>query len=31
LPRDAWKSSIVQIFGFTCEVFSDHSKRATAD
>ncbi|MBS1840779.1 MAG: AmmeMemoRadiSam system protein A [Acidobacteria bacterium] len=23
LPRDAWKSSAVQILGFTCEVFSD--------
>lgn len=25
LPRDAWKSESVQIFGFACEVFSDES------
>jgi uncharacterized protein len=30
LPRDAWKSEPLQIFGFTCEVFSDHSGRSTA-
>jgi len=26
LPRDAWKSGPLQILGFTCEVFSDHSE-----
>ena len=24
LPRDAWKDAETRIFGFTCEVFSDH-------
>ena len=28
LPRDAWKSSAVQILGFTCEVFSEHGDTA---
>ena len=27
LPRDAWKSETVEIFGFTCEVFSDHAEQ----
>ena len=26
LPRDAWKSGSVEIFGFTCEVFSDRTE-----
>jgi len=26
LPRDAWKSGLVEIFGFTCEVFSDRAE-----
>ena len=26
LPRDAWKSEIVEILSFTCEVFSDHAE-----
>lgn len=26
LSRDAWKSGPLQIMGFTCEVFSDHSE-----
>jgi AmmeMemoRadiSam system protein A len=30
LPRDAWKCEPLQIFGFTCEVFSDHSERSSA-
>ncbi len=30
LPRDAWKSEPLQVFGFTCEVFSDHSERSPA-
>lgn len=26
LPRDAWKSGSVEVFGFTCEVFSDRAE-----
>lgn len=26
LPRDAWKDGSAEIFGFTCEVFSDHAE-----
>jgi len=28
LPRDAWKSEAVEILGFTCEVFSDHTEHS---
>src|SRR5262249_36576655 len=30
LPRDAWKSGSVEIFGFTCEVFSDQTPSAAS-
>jgi AmmeMemoRadiSam system protein A len=30
LPRDAWKFEPLQIFSFTCEVFSDRSERSSA-
>jgi AmmeMemoRadiSam system protein A len=30
LPRDAWRESGTQVFGFTCEVFSDEAKGSAA-
>ena len=30
LPRDAWKFGPLQIWGFTCEVFSDHTESGAA-
>ena len=30
LSRDAWKSDPLQVFGFTCEVFSDHTEHSSA-
>ena len=30
LPRDAWKSDTVEIFGFTCEILSDHAESSTS-